>query len=77
MDRFRTSDSTEQPRVTPVVTMETSKEPSVEDSEEKNSESEPLAPPPEITTAAAEPLPSEPLPSAQSDPVETKQEAES
>lgn len=63
--------------MTPVVTMETDKEPSVEDSEKK-AESEPLAPPPEITTtAAAEPLPSEPLPSAQSDPVETKQEAES
>ncbi|KAM7398092.1 hypothetical protein PAMA_006119 [Pampus argenteus] len=76
MDRFRTSNSTEQPCVTPVVTMETNKEPSVEDSQKK-AESEPLAPPPEITTAAADPLPSEPLPSAQSDPVDTKQEAES
>lgn len=62
--------------MTPVVTVETSKEPSVEDSQKKE-ESEPLAPPPEITTAAAEPLPSEPLPSAQSDPEETKQEAAS
>lgn len=76
MDRFRTSNSTEQPRVTPVVTTESSEEPSVEASEKK-AESELLSPSPGVTTAAGEPKPSEPSPSAQSEPTETKQEAES
>ncbi|XP_078121801.1 SR-related and CTD-associated factor 4 [Sander vitreus] len=76
MDRFQSSNSTEQPPVTPVVTMETSKEPSVEASEKK-AESELLAPSPEVKTAAEEPMTSEPSPSAQSEPTETKEEAAS
>ncbi|XP_040907111.1 SR-related and CTD-associated factor 4 isoform X3 [Toxotes jaculatrix] len=76
MDRFRTSNNTEQPCVTPVVTMETSKEPSVEASRQK-AESELVSPAPEVTTAAGELMASEPLTSAQSEPTETKQEAAS
>lgn len=76
MDRFRTSNSTEQPRVTPAATMETNKEPG-EEASEKKAESELLAPPPEGTTAAENPEPSEPLPPAQSETTETKEEAAS
>lgn len=76
IDRFRTSNSAEQPSLTPVVTADTSKEPSKEASV-KTADSEPLAPPPEETTAAGEPVPSEPLSSAQSEPTETIQEATS
>ncbi|XP_026227818.1 SR-related and CTD-associated factor 4 [Anabas testudineus] len=76
MDRFRTSNNSGQPRETPVVTVETSKEPSVEVCQ-KQTESELMAPATEVTTAAGEPMPFEPLPSAQSEPTETKQEAAS
>lgn len=56
--------------MTPVVALESSEEPSVEDSEKK-ADSELLAPSPEEQT------PSVPSPSAQSEPTETKQEAAS
>ena len=63
--------------MTPVVTTETSKEPSAEASRQKV-ESELAAPAPEeVTTAAEEQEPSEPLPSAQSEPTDTTQEAAS
>ncbi|KAM9847279.1 SR-related and CTD-associated factor 4 [Aulostomus maculatus] len=72
MDRFRTSDRTEQPRVTPAVSAEPIKEPTTETSQKK---AEPE--PPETTTIVAKLPPSEPSPSTQSDPTETKPDAAS
>ncbi|XP_055370647.1 SR-related and CTD-associated factor 4 isoform X2 [Betta splendens] len=74
MDRFRTANNTGQPRVTPVVTVETSKEPSIEVSQ-KQTESELAAAAAQVTTAASGPIPSELPPSAQKEPTETKEEA--
>ncbi|XP_067347830.1 SR-related and CTD-associated factor 4 isoform X2 [Channa argus] len=74
MDRFRTPNNTGQTRVTPLVNLEPSKEPSVETSQKKP-DSELVAPATQVTTAAGEPMTSEP--SAQSEPTETIQEAAS
>ncbi|KAK5858549.1 hypothetical protein PBY51_002682 [Eleginops maclovinus] len=76
MDKQRNSNSTGEPPVTPVVTAETSKEPTVDASEEK-AESELVSPSSEETKAAAEPVPPEPSPPAQSEPTETEEEAAS
>lgn len=76
MDRLRTSDTSGQPRLTPAVTKDTGKDPSVESSQNQ-AESEPLAPTVEVTNAAAEPVPSGPSPLTQSDATEAKQETAS
>lgn len=60
--------------MTPEAATETSKEPSVEAPQQK-AESELVASAPEVAAAAREPAPAEPLPSAQSEPTETKEEA--
>ncbi|MEQ2221223.1 hypothetical protein ILYODFUR_013577 [Ilyodon furcidens] len=72
MDKFRSSNSTEQSGVTPSVTVETRKEPNEEPTKKKD-ESEHL--PAEATPAAENPPPSEPKEPAQSEPSETKEEA--
>ncbi|MEQ2205537.1 hypothetical protein XENOCAPTIV_002441 [Xenoophorus captivus] len=72
MDKFRSSNSTEQSGVTPSVTVETRKEPNEEPTKKKD-ESEHL--PAEATAAAENPPPSEPKEPAQSEPSETKEEA--
>lgn len=76
MDKQRNSNSTEEPPETPVVTAETSKEPSVASSEKK-AESELVSPSSEETKAAAEPVPLEPSPPAPSEPTEAAEEAAS
>ncbi|MED6293963.1 hypothetical protein CHARACLAT_015982 [Characodon lateralis] len=72
MDKFRSSNSTEQSGVTPSVTVETRKEPNEEPTKKKD-ESEHL--PAEATPAAENPPPSEPKEPAQSEPSETKEAA--
>ena len=72
MEKFRTSNSTEQPSLTPVVTAETCSEPSLETPQKKH-ESELVSPSSEAAAPAGEPASSETA--AQNDHVETKEEA--
>ncbi|CAN9501871.1 unnamed protein product [Ophioblennius macclurei] len=75
MEKFRTSNSTEQPRVNPAAPAD-SKEADAEASEKKTDSELPAAPPQEAP-AAGDPAPSEPSPAPQSEPTEDKQEAAS
>ncbi|KAK5611648.1 hypothetical protein CRENBAI_013253 [Crenichthys baileyi] len=72
MDKYRSSNSTEQSGVPPPVNVETRKEPNEEPTKKKD-ESEHL--PAEATPAAENPPPSEPKEPAQNEPSETKEEA--
>lgn len=74
MERFRTSNSTEQPCAAPLAPTDTSKDNVGVESSAKNAESELIAVNPEVP-AAKEVAPSEPSPSAQGEATDNPQEA--